>query len=128
MYAGSVQSTAIGGILESDLEVYMGVYLECTCKHLESVLGSEWSSRLDVFHQVQFGVFLRAYSGVSLRMSLELTREHTVKQAGSVPLIAIGSILETVLESMIENVYRAYLGAYSHAGWESANEYNCESP
>ena len=50
---------------------------------------------------MQLGVYLKACSGVCLRAFSELTCEHTVKQAGSVPSSAIGRVL------------RAYLGTQS---------------
>jgi len=37
---------------------------------------------------------------------------------------AIGSVLESVLGSVIDRVLRAYLGAYSQAGWEWVIECN----
>jgi hypothetical protein len=49
-----------------------------------------------------------------------------VKQAGSVPSITIGSVLESMLRSVLENVLKAYLGVYSPAGWECAIECNWE--
>ena len=58
------------------------------------------------YRQVRLGMYFKGCSGVFLRVSLELTWEHTVKQTGSVPLSAIGSVL------------RAYLETYSQAGWE----------
>jgi len=57
-----------------------------------------------------------------------LTWERTVKQTGSVPSSAIGSVFESMLGSVIESVLRAYLGAYSPAGWECAIECNWERP
>jgi len=52
--------------------------------------------------------------------------------AGSVPLSAIGGVLESmrvsvlvsILGSVLESVLRAYLGAYSQAGWQCATECN----
>jgi hypothetical protein len=57
--------------------------------------------------------------GVCLRASCELTWEHTVKQAGSVPSSAIerllesvpGSVLENVLGGVLVRVFRVCLGA-----------------
>jgi len=43
-----------------------------------------------------------------------------------VPSRAIGSVLESMLGSVIENVLRAYLGAYSQADWERVIECNWE--
>jgi hypothetical protein len=71
-HAGSVPSSAIGTVLESMpgsvprlySEVWLGAYLECTWDHLESYLGSVWSSRLAVCHRVQLGASLRACLGV----------------------------------------------------------------
>jgi len=54
-----------------------------------------------VCHRVQLGVYLRAYSGVCFRAFCELTWERIVKQAGTVSSSAIGSVLESVLESVI---------------------------
>jgi hypothetical protein len=50
----------------------------------------------------------------------------TVKQAGSAPSSAIGSVLESMPGSVLENlligvlgrVLGVYLGAYCQAGWE----------
>jgi hypothetical protein len=75
-----------------------------------------------VCHQVQLGVYLRACSEVRLGASTEHTWECIVKQAGSVSSSGIGSVPESVLGSVIESVLRAYLGAYSQAGWECAIE------
>ena len=44
------------------------------------------------------------------------------------PLSAIGSVLQSVLKSMLEIVLRASLGAYCQAGWENAIECYCERP
>jgi hypothetical protein len=57
-----------------------------------------------VCHQVQLGVYLRAYRGVCVRAFSELTWEGIVKQAGSVPSSAIESVFESVLGSVCENV------------------------
>jgi hypothetical protein len=43
-----------------------------------------------------------------------------------VPSSAIGSVLESMPGSVLESVLRAYLGAYSPAGWECAIECNWE--
>jgi len=43
-----------------------------------------------------------------------------------VPSSAIGSVLESMLGSATESVLRAYLGAYSQAGWERVIECNWE--
>jgi len=43
-----------------------------------------------------------------------------------VPSSAIGGVLESLLRSAIESVLRAYLGAYSQAGWERVIECNRE--
>jgi len=48
-----VSSSAIGNVLESDSEVYMGAYSECTWERLESVLGSVEPSRLGVYYRLQ---------------------------------------------------------------------------
>jgi len=69
-----------------------------------------------VCHGVQFGVYLKACSGVCLRSFCELAWEGIVKQAGSVSSGAIGRVLEIVLRSVIESVLRAYMGTYSQAG------------
>jgi hypothetical protein len=61
---------------------------------------------------VQLRVYLKACSGVCLRVSCKFHWEHTVKQAGSVPSSVNGSVLS------------AYLGTYSQAGWECAIECN----
>ena len=53
------------------------------------------SSRLEACHRVQLGVYSRACSGVCWRAFCECT----VKQAGSVPSSAIGSVLESVLRA-----------------------------
>jgi hypothetical protein len=59
---------------------------------------------LRVCHRVQLGVYLGVCLGVCLSASCELTWEHTVKQAGSVRSRPIGSILETMPRSVLENV------------------------
>jgi hypothetical protein len=46
-----------------------------------------------------------------VRASGEITWEHTVKQAESVPPSAVGSVLDSMPESVRENVLRVYLGA-----------------
>jgi len=151
---GSVLGCVLGGILGSVLRAYLAAYSqagwefaikckwECTWEHarecnwerLESILGTVKSSRLRVCHRVQFGVYLRACSGVGLRASWELTWEHIVKQAGSVPSSAIGSVpssaMRSVLKSMLgstsASVLRAYLGRYCQPGSECAIECNWE--
>ena len=42
------------------------------------------------------------------------------------PSSAIVSVLESTLGCAIESILRAYLGAYSQAGWERAIECNWE--
>ena len=76
-------------------------------------------------HPVQLGVYLRACSGVGLRASCELTWERRVKQARSV-IKCDRECTESVLGSVLESVFRAYLGAYRQAGWECAIESNWE--
>jgi len=73
---------------------------------LESVLASDSE------------MYLGAYSDVFLGVSCEMTWECIVKQAESVSSSAIGSVLESMLGSAIENVKRAYFAACSQAGWE----------
>jgi hypothetical protein len=62
-----------------------------------------------VCHQVQLGVYWKACSGVCLRASRELVWARKVKQAGNVPSSAIGSVLESMPESVLENVLGVYL-------------------
>ena len=69
-------------------------------------------------HRVQLGVYLRAYSGVCLRASCEHTWERTVKQAGSVPSSAIGSVLESMPGGVHGSVLGVYLGASCERTWE----------
>ena len=63
---------------------------------MDSVLRSLQPSGLEVCHQVQLGLYLRAYMGVNLRATGRCTWECTVKQGGSVPLSEIGSVLESL--------------------------------
>jgi len=93
--AGSMASSAIGSVLRAYLGTYSRAGWECAIE-------CNWECHL------------KACSGVYLRASWELTWERTVKQAGSMPSSAIGSVL------------RAYLGTYSQGGWEYAIEWNCE--
>jgi len=72
-----------------------------------SLLGNVQSSRLGVCHRVQLGVYLKACSGVCLRAFCELTWERIVKQAGRVPLSAIGSVLESMPGSVLGSVLTA---------------------
>jgi hypothetical protein len=51
-----------------------------------------------------------------MTFSGELGWQRLVKQAGSVSASAIGSVLESVLDSFL----RAGLGAYSQTDWECA--------
>ena len=44
------------------------------------------------------------------------------------PSTAIGSVLESMLVSVIESVLKAHLGAYSTPDWECAIEWNWERP
>jgi hypothetical protein len=58
--------------------------------------------------------------GVYMTLSGELRWERLVKQAGSMSASAIGSVLESVLDSFL----RAGLGAYSQTDWECAIQWN----
>jgi len=60
-----------------------------------------------VCHRVQLGVYLKACLGVCLRAFCELTWDRIVKQAGRVPLSAIGSVLESMPGSVLGSVLRA---------------------
>ena len=53
-----------------------------------------------------------------MRESRELNWECTVKQAGSVPSSAIGSVLETMPGNVLENVLGTVLGSDSEYTWE----------
>jgi len=102
---GSVFESVLGSVLASILWTYLGAYSqagweciwecawECAWERLESLLGSVQSSRLEVCHPVQLGVYLRAYSGVCLRASSEL---------GSVQWSAFGSFVECSMMYSIE--------------------------
>jgi len=64
-----------------------------------------------VCHRVQEGVYLKAWSGVCLRLLCELTWEHIVMQTGRVPLGAIESVLDSMPRSALGSILRAELGA-----------------
>jgi len=49
--------------------------------------------------------------GVFIRVSSEITWEHTVTQAESVPSSAVGCVLKSMPEGVQENVLGVYLGA-----------------
>jgi hypothetical protein len=51
-----------------------------------------------------------------------------VRWCVEVSVCAIESILKGMLGSVLESVLRTYLGAYSPAGCECANEWNWERP
>jgi hypothetical protein len=48
-----------------------------------------------------------------VRASSNITLEHIAKQDGSVASGAIGSVLECVLGTILDSVWRAYLEVYS---------------
>jgi len=52
---------------------------------------------------------------VNLGTSWELTWKHIVKQAGSVSLHPIGSVLQNMLRSLLDSVLKAYTGANSQS-------------
>lgn len=62
-----VLENIVGGVLEAFWEAYLGAYSDCTLEHLESLLGSVYSSRMEMCHEVQLGEYLRVFSGVCLR-------------------------------------------------------------
>ena len=57
------------------------------------------------------GVYLRTYSEVYLGVYSECTWECIVMQAGSALSGAIGSVLESMPRSVLENVLGVYFGA-----------------
>ena len=89
-----------------DKVIFFLLWLICTCTALWIVYCSH----------------LRVYSGVCLSLSRKLSWEQTVKQAGSIPLRAIGSVLESMLTCLIGNRLSSILGSelrvYFGVSWE----------
>jgi len=116
---------------------------------LISILRSAEPVKWGVYNWVQLSMYFRVCLEVYLRISPELTLEHTLKQAGSVPSSAIGRVLESmpgsglqvysestcsVLWGLLDNISQAgweccheeQLGIYSQTGWVCAIEWNQE--
>jgi len=105
---GSSLRACPGVCLGTYSELYSGVYWECTWERPGVYLGA-YSHASWECHRVQLGVYLRVCSGVCLETPWQLTWKRTVKQVGSVPLGAIGSILDSMPGSVLENVLRGAL-------------------
>ena len=115
---GSVQSSRLGVChrvqLGALLRACAGVYWDCTRRcaweHTRSVLGSVLRAYLAVYRQagwecvIECNWELRAYSGVCLRASWELTWEHTVK---------LGVCHQAQLGASLRACPGVYMGAYS---------------
>jgi hypothetical protein len=116
---------------------------------LKSILRSLEPVKLGVYNSVQLSAYFRVCLEVYLWISPELTLEHTLKQAGSVPSSAIGRVLESMPGSGLASVLGVYfvvscehtwqhkssrmgvcheeqLGIYSQTGWVCAIEWNQE--
>jgi len=137
-YMGAYSQVRLG--VSCLLRVYLGacsgVCLSASWEHLESLFGSVQSSTVGVCHRVQLGASLRAWLGVYLRTysevyfgaSWELTWECTNKQACNWehPWEYARECTWELTQrctwehtwSLLGSVLRAYLGAYSQAGWE----------
>jgi len=87
---------------------------KCTWQWLRGVLGSVLRACFGVYsqaecYQVQLEVYLRVCSGVCLRGSCDLSWECTAKQTGGVPSSVIGSIRESMPESVLLKVGKGVL-------------------
>jgi len=90
---------------------------------------------MGAYIQLRLGVYHRVQLGELLRVTGRCTWECLESLLGSVQSIrlgvswsAIGSFLESMLGSVLESFLRAYLGVYSHAGWECAIQCSWEGP
>ena len=88
--------------------------LECACRKIHGNTQSSEIRSVLLLESVlasDLQVYLGPYLEEVLGASRELTREHIVKQAGSVQSSAMGSVLESMPRSGHQNILRGVLGS-----------------
>jgi hypothetical protein len=71
-----------------------------------------------VCHQVQLGVYWKPCSAVCLSDSGDLVWERTVKKAGNVSSSAVESVLQSMPQSVLENLLGVYMTLSGQLRWE----------